>query len=125
MPPTRKDLENAAAHTFGWWNLRPEQLGAMEAAVHGRDVLAVMPTGSGKSAIYQVPALVLPGVAVVVSPLIALQRDQAEAINAATGMNRAVVVNSSQSQAELDGAWAAAEDSDEERKAKYLFLAPE
>jgi ATP-dependent DNA helicase RecQ len=51
----------------------------MTALAEGRDTLAVMPTGSGKSAIYQVPALLLPGPTLVVSPLIALQRDQVEA----------------------------------------------
>ncbi|MEV4086482.1 RecQ family ATP-dependent DNA helicase, partial [Nonomuraea fuscirosea] len=61
-------------------SLRPGQLAAMTALAQGRDVLAVMPTGSGKSAIYQVPALLLPGPTVVVSPLIALQRDQVEAL---------------------------------------------
>ena len=72
----RDELERVARETFGWERLHPEQLTAMEAVVAGRDVLAVLPTGAGKSAIYQVPALLLDGPTVVVSPLIALQRDQ-------------------------------------------------
>ena len=63
-----------AASLFGWISLRPGQLEAMEAAVNGRDVLCVMPTSSGKSAISQVPGMLLPWVAIVASPLIALQR---------------------------------------------------
>ncbi|PRX70629.1 ATP-dependent DNA helicase RecQ [Nonomuraea fuscirosea] len=72
--------ERVARRSLGLTSLRPGQLAAMTALAQGRDVLAVMPTGSGKSAIYQVPALLLPGPTVVVSPLIALQRDQVEAL---------------------------------------------
>ncbi|ONI73763.1 recombinase RecQ [Kribbella sp. ALI-6-A] len=69
-------LRRTAAEQYGWKQLRPEQLKAMTAVVAGQDTLVVMPTGSGKSAIYQVPALLLDGPAVVVSPLISLQHDQ-------------------------------------------------
>jgi ATP-dependent DNA helicase RecQ len=69
--------------------------------------------------------MAVPGVAVVVSPLISLQRDQVEAINEALGEVRAYVLNSTATDAETDEAWAAAEDTDEERRAKFLFLAPE
>jgi ATP-dependent DNA helicase RecQ len=69
-------LRRTAADQYGWNELRPEQLKAMTAVVAGQDALVVMPTGSGKSAIYQVPALLLDGPAVVVSPLISLQHDQ-------------------------------------------------
>ncbi|MEV4807185.1 RecQ family ATP-dependent DNA helicase [Nonomuraea sp. NPDC049421] len=72
--------ERVARQALGLTDLRPGQLGAMSALARGRDVLVVMPTGAGKSAIYQVPALLLPGPTVVVSPLIALQRDQVEAL---------------------------------------------
>ncbi len=58
----------------------PEQLEAMTGILAGRDVLAVMPTGSGKSAIYQVPAVLLPKLVIVISPLIALQHDQIAAL---------------------------------------------
>ena len=73
--------------------LRPAQLKAMEAVLAGRDVLAVMATGSGKSAIYQVPGVLLDGVTLVVSPLIALQRDQISGL-AATKAPDAVAINS-------------------------------
>lgn len=125
MTITREDLLRTAAEVFGWDTFRDGQLQAMEAVVGGRDGLCVMPTGYGKSGIYQVPALTLPGVAVVVSPLIALQRDQADAINEAAGQVRAHVLNSTQAQGRIDEAWAAAENPEEAVRAKFLFLAPE
>lgn len=71
-----------AAAELGLTRLRPGQREAIEAAAAGRDVLAVLPTGWGKSAIYQVAALLVPGPTVVISPLLALQRDQvARALN--------------------------------------------
>ncbi len=72
----REKLRHKARSAFGWSRLRTDQLTAMEELLDGRDVLVVMPTGSGKSAIYQVPGLLLSGPTVVVSPLVALQRDQ-------------------------------------------------
>lgn len=125
MSPSRADLQRTASEVFGWEDFRPGQLEAMEAAVNGRDVICVMPTGAGKSAVYQVPAMTLPGTAVVVSPLIALQRDQAEGINEAAGSTRAYVLNSAQPQGYWDEAWAAARREDGAGKAKFLFLGPE
>jgi ATP-dependent DNA helicase RecQ len=122
---TLQDLQDTAASTFGWDDLRPGQERAMEAVLEGHSVLCVMPTGSGKSAIYQVPAMALPGVAVVISPLIALQHDQADSINESAGRARAHVINSGIRKSELDAAWEAAEDGDESTRAKFLFLAPE
>ena len=72
----RDDLRDAAARVFGLQTLRDEQITAMSAILDGRDVLVVMPTGSGKSAIYQVPAVLVPRPVIVISPLIALQHDQ-------------------------------------------------
>ncbi|MEW5811868.1 MAG: RecQ family ATP-dependent DNA helicase [Actinomycetota bacterium] len=116
----RHDLQDAATRVFGWDALRDEQLDAMAAAAGGRDVLAVMPTGSGKSAIYQVPAVVMPGVTVVVSPLIALQRDQIEGL-ADTDAPRAVAINSRQGAGRNERSWAATRAGD----AEYVFLSPE
>ncbi|WP_299166801.1 ATP-dependent DNA helicase RecQ [uncultured Arthrobacter sp.] len=118
-------LDATARELFGWDSLLPGQRRALDAADDGRNLLCVLPTGYGKSAIYQVAAMAAPGVAVVVSPLISLQRDQVEAINEALGEVRAYVLNSTATDAEVDEAWAAAEDADEERRAKFLFLAPE
>ena len=61
---------------FGHSDFRPGQWAPVQAALSGRDALVVMPTGSGKSIVYQLPALLLPGLTVVVSPLIALMKDQ-------------------------------------------------
>ncbi|WP_105030707.1 RecQ family ATP-dependent DNA helicase [Arthrobacter ruber] len=125
MTITLQDLRSTAASTFGWDTLRPGQELAMEAVLEGRSTLCVMPTGSGKSAIYQVPAMALPGVAVVISPLIALQHDQAESINESAGSPRAHVINSGMKKSELAAAWEAAAGEDESTRAKFLFLAPE
>src|SRR4051812_45712813 len=74
----RERIERAAAEVFGFEELRPGQAETVEHVLEGRDVLAVMSTGYGKSAIYQIAALLIPGPTVVVSPLIALQSDQVE-----------------------------------------------
>ncbi|HZB77096.1 MAG TPA: RecQ family ATP-dependent DNA helicase, partial [Solirubrobacteraceae bacterium] len=100
--------------------LRPGQREAIEAVLSGRDALVVMSTGSGKSAIYQIAGLLLPGATVVVSPLIALQRDQVDDLRerAAGG---AAQINSSIPAAEREAALAElAEDALE-----FVFLAPE
>ena len=65
---------------FGYEEFRPGQLGVVEAILGGRDALAVMPTGAGKSVCYQVPGIVLPGLALVVSPLVSLMGDQVRAL---------------------------------------------
>jgi len=113
-------LQRVAAEAFGWDELRPEQLAAMECAMQSRDVLAVLPTGAGKSAIYQVPALLIPGPTLVVSPLLALQQDQLDGIDTANAP-QAVAVNSSQRGSEQRRAWQAVKEGD----AEYLFLSPE
>ena len=59
---------------FGYTQFRPGQEGLIDAVLSGRDVFGIMPTGGGKSMCYQVPALMLPGITLVVSPLISLMR---------------------------------------------------
>jgi len=68
-------------NTFGYSDFRLNQADIVESLVNGRDVLALMPTGGGKSLCYQIPAMVRPGVGVIVSPLIALMQDQVDALN--------------------------------------------
>ena len=120
-------LRRLAGDTFGLPSLRTGQLAGMRALVAGRDVLAVMPTGYGKSAIYQVAAIQLHrnsprrGPAVVVSPLIALQEDQLDGLLERLGGKAAVAINSGHRDAEITAAWDAAERGD----AVFVFLAPE
>jgi ATP-dependent DNA helicase RecQ len=71
-------LENTLQQRFGIEEFRPGQRELVDAIIAGRDALAIMPTGSGKSLVYQLPALVLDGLTVVVSPLISLMKDQTD-----------------------------------------------
>src|SRR5215475_12106578 len=66
---------------FGFQEFRPAQKQVIDRVMAGQNVLAVMPTGSGKSLCYQLPALALPGVTLVISPLIALMKDQVDQLN--------------------------------------------
>ena len=84
------DVRQKFAEHFGFRRFRPGQARAVQAAIAGRDTLVIMPTGSGKSLCFQLPALALPGTTVVVSPLIALMKDQADAL-AQRGVTVAVV----------------------------------
>src|SRR3954470_12829541 len=113
-------IRRVAREAMGFDELRPGQREAIESALKGRDTLAVMSTGSGKSAIYQIAGLLTPGATIIVSPLIALQRDQVEALQerAAGG---AAELNSSVGAGAREQALAElAEDALE-----FLFLAPE
>jgi len=75
------DLQDLLKRTFGFDAFRPLQREIMEESLAGRDVFALLPTGGGKSLCYQLPALVRPGLTVVVSPLIALMKDQVDALD--------------------------------------------
>ncbi|MDQ2584080.1 RecQ family ATP-dependent DNA helicase [Saccharothrix yanglingensis] len=115
----RARLRETATEVFGW-SLRDEQLDAMTHVMAGRDVVVVLPTGAGKSAVYQVPGVLLDGLVVVVSPLIALQRDQVAALRE-SGAPPAVLVNSGQSEVDNNAAWDAVASG----AARYLFVSPE
>lgn len=114
------ELCRTAKTVFGWDELHPEQLEAMEAIMSGRDVLAVLPTGSGKSAIYQVPDVLLDGPTLVVSPLIALQQDQIAGL-ADTAAPDAVAINSQLRTSENEENWEAVRS----HEADYIFVSPE
>ncbi|AMV37257.1 RecQ family ATP-dependent DNA helicase [Planctomyces sp. SH-PL62] len=86
------DLELSLRERFGLRDFRPGQREVIESVLAGRDVLCVMPTGGGKSLCYQLPAVVTPGLTLVVSPLIALMKDQVDALTA-RGV-RATLLNS-------------------------------
>ena len=104
---------------FGYDSFRPGQSGLVDAILAGRDVLGVMPTGAGKSVCYQIPATLLPGVTIVISPLISLMRDQVDALNDA-GRNR-LYVNTTQGGDEQAMVLAQAAQGD----IKLLYVAPE
>src|SRR5918997_1205738 len=87
------DLTSALQKHFGFSAFRPGQEEACAAALAGRDVLVVMPTGSGKSLCYQLPALLRDDVTLVVSPLVALMQDQVEALRARGLGERVALVN--------------------------------
>jgi ATP-dependent DNA helicase RecQ len=89
------DLTSALQDQFGFSGFRPGQREACEAALEGRDVMVVMPTGSGKSLCYQLPALLRDDLTVVVSPLVALMQDQVEAL-AARGLGDSVALVNAQ-----------------------------
>jgi ATP-dependent DNA helicase RecQ len=78
-------IQGIARDRFGYESLRPGQEDAVRSVTEGRDTLAVMPTGAGKSAIYQIAGALREGPTVIVSPLVALQKDQEEAIEARDG----------------------------------------
>src|SRR5438309_7705006 len=80
--PTAMQLRALLREHFGFRRFRPGQLEAVRAAMEGRDTLVIMPTGSGKSLCFQLPALELEGTTIVVSPLIALMKDQADDLHA-------------------------------------------
>ncbi len=105
--------------TFGYDAFRPLQREVIENVLAGRDTLAIMPTGGGKSLCYQIPALLLDGLTVVVSPLIALMKDQVDQLRA-SGIS-AVVLNSSLSPAEYKKNMRLVRDG----TAKLLYVAPE
>ncbi|MBD3318051.1 MAG: DEAD/DEAH box helicase, partial [Chitinivibrionales bacterium] len=95
MTHQRQSSRETLRHLFGFDNFRPGQEEIIEAILAGRDVFAVMPTGGGKSLCYQLPAYILPGTCLVVSPLISLMKDQVDA--ATTQGLRAACMNSTQS----------------------------
>jgi ATP-dependent DNA helicase RecQ len=80
-PNSTETLHSALRDAFEYDHFRPLQQEAVQAALVGRDALVVMPTGAGKSLCFQLPAFLTPGVTLVVSPLIALMRDQVDALN--------------------------------------------
>jgi ATP-dependent DNA helicase RecQ len=117
---SRDEVERLARERFGFERLRPGQREAIEAILAGRDTLVVMSTGAGKSAIYQIAALLVPGPTVVVSPLIALQRDQVEALDE-TLPGEAGDVSSAIAEAQREQTLDDVADGGVE----FVFLAPE
>src|SRR5881227_2803647 len=121
LPPTvdARALREKLREHFGFRRFRPGQLEAVQCAMQGRDVLVIMPTGSGKSVCFQLPALELEGTTVVVSPLIALMKDQADHLRE-RGVEVAAV-NSTLTAAEL----RAAEEAIVTGRAEFVYTTPE
>ena len=117
--PTAADLHDVLRSSFGLDEFRPGQEEVIRAVLDGRDALVVMPTGAGKSLIYQLPALLLPGLTVVVSPLIALMKDQTDKLDE-LGVD-AWTINSSLSAREKREAETAVGDGE----GKILYVTPE
>jgi ATP-dependent DNA helicase RecQ len=114
-------IHRTAEKVFGWPDLRPGLEDAIQGVLELRDVVAIMPTGYGKSAVYKVAGALLPGTTVVVSPLIALQDDQVAGIQARETAPAAVAINSAQGSAANAEAW----EEIRAGRVKYVFLAPE
>jgi ATP-dependent DNA helicase RecQ len=115
------DLTSALQEQFGFSGFRPGQREACEAALEGRDVMVVMPTGSGKSLCYQLPALLRDDLTVVVSPLVALMQDQVEAL-AARGLGDSVALVNAQQDGEAN---SVAIERAAAGELKLMYVAPE
>jgi ATP-dependent DNA helicase RecQ len=115
-----EQLESSLARDFGFSSFRPGQRELIQAVLQGRDALGVLPTGGGKSLTYQLPAVLLPGLTVVVSPLISLMKDQVDAFNR-RGRRLAVALHSNLTAAESKEAFHRARNGE----AALLYVAPE
>ena len=115
------DLDAGLCALFGFPGFRAGQREAAAAALDGRDALVVMPTGSGKSLCYQLPALLREDLTIVVSPLVSLMQDQVEALHARGVGDRVALVNSQQAGEANDAALARAARGE----LRLLFVAPE
>jgi ATP-dependent DNA helicase RecQ len=118
-PPTIQDARDLLRSAFGYQEFRPGQEAAVSAILAGRDTVVVLPTGGGKSLCFQVPALLMPGLTVVVSPLISLMKDQVDALTA-RGLP-AAFINSSLSSAQVSDRLARVDRGE----IKLLYVAPE
>ena len=117
--PGDKALQETLHETFGIRHLRPGQREVIESVLHENNTLAIMPTGAGKSLCYQLPALKLPGVTLVVSPLISLMKDQAGKLE--TAGVAATEINSTLSSREEESVLESIRQAD----AEFIFATPE
>lgn len=113
------DPQTVLKSNFGYDTFRPGQARVIDAVLHRQNVLAIMPTGGGKSLCYQIPALMQSGLTLVVSPLISLMKDQVDTL-VDNGIP-ATFINSTLDYMEINGRFAAARD----RQVKLLYISPE
>ncbi|MGQ7947676.1 DNA helicase RecQ [Flavobacterium sp. WC2509] len=116
---TREILHAKLKENFGFEKFRPNQEQIINCVLSGKDTLAIMPTGGGKSICFQLPALIFPGITIVISPLIALMKDQVDSLKA-NGI-AACFINSSQSSEEQELHIQNLKDN----KVKLVYVAPE
>lgn len=120
--PKKVDLHQALQHYFGFTKFKGTQEKAIESLLAGRDTFVIMPTGGGKSLCYQLPALMSEGVAVFISPLIALMKNQVDLVRGFSSQDHvAHFLNSTLSKKEIK----AVQDDLQSGKTKMLYVAPE
>ena len=119
MQPSLDGARALLRSRFGYDSFRPGQEKAVEGVLAGRDTLVILPTGGGKSLCFQVPALLLPGLTVVVSPLISLMKDQVDALTARS--LPAAFINSTLTASQVASRLHAAQRGE----IKMLYVAPE
>ncbi len=117
--PSYEDARRVLREHWGYGDFRPGQWDVIRPIAEGRDVLAILPTGGGKSICYQVPALLYEGLTLVISPLIALMQDQVAGLEA-HGV-KATYINSALPRREIEQRWLAVEHG----QYRLLYLAPE
>jgi ATP-dependent DNA helicase RecQ len=115
------DLKEALKSHFGFEGFKDEQEKIIHTLLSGDDVFVIMPTGGGKSLCYQLPALIKGGTAIIISPLIALMKNQVDAIRSLGGDNIAHFLNSSLNKTEI----TAVKQDITDGKTKLLYIAPE
>lgn len=118
-PSDATELHQALKHYFGYSSFRDGQQTVIEQLLQGHDCLVLMPTGAGKSLCYQLPATLLPGLTIVISPLIALMKDQVDGLNR-QGIS-AAFINSSQTPEQIQSIFAQISQG----QIKLLYVAPE
>src|SRR6478735_8057255 len=118
--PTPDELRAELQRLFGFEAFRPGQEAVIRAVMSGQDTLALMPTGAGKSLCYQLPAMLLPGITLVISPLIALMKDQYDSLPKPV-YERSTFINSSLDIGEVERRMADVLAG----KIKLIYAAPE
>ncbi len=121
MKVARKSAKESLKEFFGFDNFKGDQEKIVDSVMQGEDTFVIMPTGGGKSLCYQLPALMLPGVSIIISPLIALMKNQVDQLRSFGNENTAHFLNSSLSKSEITKVKKDVSSGD----TKLLYIAPE